>query len=358
MPVTRIPISAFLELAKEHVCLDVRSPGEFLQAHIPGAYSFPLFSDEERKVVGTAYKKQGKEIAIKIGLDFFGVKMRPMVEAASQIISSHFNAGTEATDQPAGKTVLVHCWRGGMRSAAIAWLLDLYGYKVYTLAGGYKAYRNWVIKHFEPDYHMNILGGYTGSGKTGMIHQLKAEGQSVIDLEKLANHRGSAFGGIGQGPQPTQEMFENLLAVELSRVGEAVFWLEDESQRIGKLNIPHLFWKTMRTKPVFFIEIPFEERLQNIIKDYGTSDKEQLNIAIERIQKRLGPLETKTALAHLAENNLLECFRILLAYYDKLYSKSLQNRENVEHLLNKIPALSVDSRSNVEKVILCSTANT
>jgi len=358
MPVTRISISAFLELANQHACLDVRSPGEFLQAHIPGAYSFPLFSDEERKVVGTAYKQQGKQVAIKLGLDFFGVKMRPMVEEATKIIDAHQPQGTDAPDQSAGKTVLVHCWRGGMRSAAIAWLLDLYGYKVYTLAGGYKAYRNWVIKHFEPDYPINILGGYTGSGKTGMIHQLKAEGQAVIDLEKIANHRGSAFGGIGQGPQPTQEMFENLLALELSKVGEAAFWLEDESQRIGKLNIPHQFWKTMRTKPVFFIEIPFEERLENIMKDYGSSDREQLSIAIERIQKRLGPLETKTALAYLDENNLVECFRILLAYYDKLYSKSLQNRENIESLLNKIPALSVDSRTNVEKVILCSTANT
>ena len=366
MPVTKLSISAFLELASLHPCLDVRSPGEYAHAQIPGALSLSLFSDEERKVVGTAYKQQGKQTAIKIGLDFFGVKMRGMVEAASKIIEGHKGLQDAAvaaqdvgTEAPISKNiVLVHCWRGGMRSAAVAWLLDLYGFEVYTLVGGYKTYRNWVLRHFEDSYAINILGGYTGSGKTGMLRQLKTEGQQVIDLERLANHKGSTFGGIGQGPQPTQEMFENLLATQLSKTAASTFWIEDESQRIGKLNIPHSFWITMRTKQVFFMEIPFEERLQNIVKEYGACDSEQLKVAIQRIQKRLGPLETKTTLLHLQENNLQECFRILLAYYDKSYGKSLQNRENIERLLNKIPALTVDSMSNVEKVILCSTANT
>jgi tRNA 2-selenouridine synthase len=240
--------------------------------------------------------------------------------------------------------------------------MDLYGFEVYTLVGGYKAYRNRVLQQLEKDYNLNIVGGYTGSGKTKILEQLEAVRQPVINLEAIANHKGSAFGGIGQPPQPKQEMFENLLAQDLEKFnneweGKAA-WIEDESQRIGVLNIPHSFWKLMRTKPVYFVEISFEERLEHIISEYGSLNKEKLVDAIIRIQKRLGPLETKTALAHLASENIMECFRILLSYYDKLYHKALHNRENTGKLLNKIPCLSVDRISITEKLISCVTADT
>src|ERR1035437_2355393 len=138
MAIEKLTIEAFLQLSKQHPVLDVRSPGEYCHAHIPGAYNLPLFSDEERKVVGTEYKQQGREQAIKTGLDYFGTKMSKIVEEAETIIKKH-NAPIQIPN-----TVLVHCWRGGMRSAGIAWLLDLYGFKVYTLTGGYKSFRNWV----------------------------------------------------------------------------------------------------------------------------------------------------------------------------------------------------------------------
>lgn len=379
MPIKRISVEDFLVLSQELPVFDVRSPGEFVHAQIPGAYSLPLFNDEERKVVGTAYKQQGKQKAIKFGLDYFGGKMRGMVEEVERIVGSvqlSIDSGQAAVDgqhvtNASGKElltkdsqpvtpntkVLVHCWRGGMRSGAVAWLLDLYGFDVYTLAGGYKAYRNWVLSHFEKDYDFKILGGYTGSGKTTILHQLEHKGQSVIDLEKLANHKGSAFGGIGQGDQPTQEMFENMLAIELHKKEKETIWLEDESQRIGKLHIPHLFWETMRSKPIFFVDIPFDERLIYIVKDYGVCPKDHLASSIERIQKRLGPLETKTALEYLKNDDIEACFRILLHYYDKHYGKALHNRENIDSLLNKIFSPSVDSIINAEKLVVCNTAN-
>ncbi|RYF86929.1 MAG: tRNA 2-selenouridine(34) synthase MnmH [Chitinophagaceae bacterium] len=275
--------------------------------------------------------------------------MRPMVEVVEKNLS---NASANGSNK-----ILVHCWRGGMRSGAVAWLLDLYGYEVYTLAGGYKAYRNWVLNHFEQDYDFKILGGYTGSGKTAILRQLERNNQTVIDLEKLANHKGSAFGGIGQGDQPTQEMFENLLATDLHEKQSQCIWLEDESQRIGKLHLPHPLWRTMRTKPIHFVEIPFTHRLQYITDEYGNLDKEQLAVSIERIKKRLGPLETKIALAHLRNNETQACFSILLRYYDKQYDKALPNRENIDHLLNKIPVSNVDSLQNAQKLILCSSAS-
>ncbi|MFT3846133.1 MAG: tRNA 2-selenouridine(34) synthase MnmH [Lacibacter sp.] len=339
MAVEKIIIEDFLLLAKEHPVFDVRSPGEYNHAHIPGAFSFPLFSDEERKVVGTTYKQQSRELAIKTGLDYFGGKMRRMIEEAERIAGDH-------------KTILVHCWRGGMRSAGVAWLLDLYGFKVYTLIGGYKQFRKWALQQFEKEYFLTMLSGYTGSGKTYVLNGLKKNGSQVIDLEGLAHHKGSAFGNIGMPPQPSQEMFENKLAVELSKLSSATpTWVEDESQRIGDVNIPITLWKQMRNKQVFFIDIPFEERLKHIVEEYGKLPKEKLVNAIIRIKKRLGGLETKEALNALVEDRTEDSFRILLSYYDKWYLKGLHNREGLETLLYKIPCKTV-AESNFKDLLL------
>ena len=365
MAIQKISIDQFLSFSKDHPVFDVRSPAEFLHAHIPFAYNLPLFNNEERKIVGTTYKQQSRQQAIKVGLDFLGVKMRKMVEEVEEIILGCQLPFT-GNPQPVTKTVLVHCWRGGMRSTALAWLLDLYGYKVYTLARGYKAFRNWVLRQFEKPCNFKILGGYTGSGKTILIEELQRLGQPVINLEALANHKGSAFGALGEKPQPSQEMFENLLALELfskaSYIGEdnpedtvergyEGAWMEDESQRIGKLNIPKSIWDKMRNSPVYFIDIPFEQRLDYLVKTYGTLEKEELANAIIRIQKRLGSLETKNAINYLLENNIEECFSILLKYYDKCYSKGLHNRINLDDLLNKIPCESV-SINNINQLYL------
>jgi len=376
MPIQKLTITEFLQLAKQHPVLDVRSPGEYIHAHIPGAISLPLFTDEERKVVGTAYKQQGKQPAIKIGLDYFGVKMRGMVEQAETIIKQKTTDDRQQTTNHKPQTenvALVHCWRGGMRSAGVAWLLDLYGFKVYTLVGGYKAYRKWVLAQFEKDYPFKIIGGYTGSGKTLVLQQL-AQQHAVMDLEALANHKGSAFGALGQAPQPKQEMFENLLAEALAESKAALpdndqpitinqqqatcIWLEDESQRIGNLQVPMPLWYTMRKSPVYFLDIPFEDRLEYIVKEYGKFEKEKLVNAIIRLQKKLGGLDTKNAINHLLENDHKACFRILLAYYDKLYNKALQNRENLPALLNKIPCSGVDTLTNTQNIVAWQTVST
>lgn len=328
MPIEKIDIARFLSMTGIPV-IDVRSPAEFEHARIPGAYSLPLFSNDERAIVGTAYKQESREKAIKLGLDFFGVKMRRMVEEVETLLAGKEN-----------KHVVVHCWRGGMRSAGVAWLLDLYGFKVFTIIGGYKAYRHWVLNYLKADHNIKILGGYTGSGKTEVLHHLRSLGNSVVDLEGLAHHKGSAFGAIGLPKQPSQEMFENLLALELYKeeLKGRPIWLEDESQRMGLINLPQEFWAMMRTKPNYFIDVPFENRLLYIVEHYGKLPKGDLAAAIMRIQKRLGGLETKTALNFLAENDLKECFRILLHYYDKLYTKALDNRPATTAVI-KIPAV-------------------
>jgi len=344
MSVQKISISAFVSERPDVPVIDVRSPGEYTHAHIPGAINIPLFTDEERKEIGTLYKQQGKQKAIKRGLDFFGIKMREHVEQ----LDTHFKQKKIQSNK-----IIVHCWRGGMRSAAMAWLFDLYGYEVQLIVGGYKAYRSWVLQQFQIDYQINILGGFTGSAKTEVLLEMKNKGAAVIDLEGLAGHKGSAFGGIGRPEQPTQEMFENILAWQLQEMSSqhTSFWLEDESQRIGRLNIPHPLWQQMRKAPLYFMEIPFENRLQHIMDYYGHLDVDGLIEATSRIQKRLGPNETKITLQHLREGNIKEAFELLLHYYDKTYHKSMYQRENMEQLLKKIELTNYDISNRAQSII-------
>jgi tRNA 2-selenouridine synthase len=346
MPITKLNIEEFLHATKGQIIFDVRSPGEYDHAHIPGAQSLPLFTNEERKVVGTAYKQESREKAIKIGLDYFGTKTVKIIEEVENILKEK---------KSTSKEIGVHCWRGGMRSAAIAWLLDLYGFKVYLLNGGYKAYRNWALQQFEKPYEMRIVGGYTGSNKTGVINELKKSGEKTIDLEGLAAHKGSAFGNLEQHPQPSQEMFENLLAAELhnhnSNKNSDIIFLEDESQRIGNINIPVPLYNNMRAHPVLFLNIRFEERLQHILNDYGTHSKDKLVTAIMRIKKKLGGLETKNAINFILEDDLKGCFTLLLNYYDKLYLKSTFKREDAEKKIKQLEFDSVNAKTNTEKIL-------
>ena len=301
----------------------------------------PLFSDQERAVIGTSYKKSGRQKAVLEGLDFFAPRMKQLIRQVEQTLKSL------GGPQP----LVVHCWRGGMRSGAVAWLLDLYGFEVKVLVGGYKSYRRWALHQFTLNYTLRVLGGYTGSAKTETLLALQAQGVPVIDLEGMARHKGSAFGGIGQPPQPTQEMFENRLALVLYRNQDRIFWIEDESQRIGVLNIPHPLWSTFRQQPVIFMELPFEERLSFIEKQYGQLDRGKLMEAVSRIQKRFGPNETKITLQYLSEGRIRDAFRELLRYYDREYQKSLYKRDRAEELIQRHPFSGVDPVFNAQKLI-------
>lgn len=341
MAIQKISVEQFVTLSLSYPVIDVRSEAEFNHAHIPSANNLPLFNNDERAVVGTIYKQQSRELAIKKGLEYFGPKMKDMVVFAEDLI---------AKTDPSNKTLLIHCWRGGMRSAGIAWLFDLYGFKVYTLVGGYKAFRNWVLAQFLNKEKFRILGGYTGSGKTIVLSALKQSGAAVVDLEGLAGHKGSAFGNIGLPKQPSQELFENKLTVSIFQVKKEKpneeIWLEDESQRIGTVNIPKPMWEYIRSCRVFFLDIPFPQRVNYLVDTYGKLDKVELGEAIKRIQKRLGGLETKMALAFLEEDNIHDCFSILLKYYDKQYSKGLENRPEPKPEVINIQTEIVDDKLN------------
>lgn len=322
--------------------LDVRSPGEYAHAHIPGAVSFPLFTNDERKIIGTAYKQESREKAVKIGLESFGKNLLSMVETAEKII-------------PSKGEVIVHCWRGGMRSAAVAWLLDLYGFKVYQLTGGYKVYRKWSLQQFDKTYPISIIGGYTGSNKTGILQALKKYGEYTIDLEAIAGHNGSAFGNLDRVPQPSQEHFENLLALALHNFSlqsnNKTIWMEYESQRIGQVNIPIGFYHYFTSLPYYFVNVPFEERLKHIVEGYGQSSKETLINAIVRITKRLGGLEAKTAIGFLMDDDISGCFEVLLKYYDKRYHKNEAKRQQEKKEIIHIDTDTTSATVNLEKIL-------
>jgi tRNA 2-selenouridine synthase len=245
-----------------------------------------------------------------------------------------------------------------MRSGAMAWLLSFYGFDVYLLEGGYKVYRQWVLQQLDLPFQFNVLGGFTGSGKTEVLHQLQKQGKQVIDLEGIASHKGSAFGSMGMGTQPSQEFFENILVDKLTSfytinddgiVEQPLpIWIENESRRIGLLNLTEVFYLRLQQGKLYTLDIPFEARLAFIVKHYGSFEKEKLVNAIIRIQKRLGGLDTKTAINHLLENNVSDCFRILLSYYDKQY---IQSMEKVNRKATVISANTVDE-SNTAILLL------
>ncbi len=341
----QLTISEFIALKHyQYLLLDVRSPAEYTHAHIPSAHNLPLFTNNERAQVGTAYKQVSRQAAIKIGLTYFGPKLNPIIIQVETLLSKY--------KKPEKVTIVVHCWRGGMRSAAVAWLLNLYGFKVAIITGGYKQYRNWALAQFELPYKFIVLGGYTGSGKTEILEALEKMGQPVINFEKLAKHKGSAYGNLDLLPQPSQEMFENQLAMQLYHNKNNTTWIEDESQRIGTVQLPNHIFALKQEAQHYFIIIPFEARLQFIVTQYGKYTQEKLINATIRIKKRLGGLETKNVINHLIENDLTNAFGILLTYYDKEYTKGMQRKEGVMQNGIQVTSLQVHDSANAQLILL------
>lgn len=321
MPVI-VQTEELLNLYSSLPILDVRSEGEFAKGHIPGAINMPLFNNEERAVVGTLYKQTGKEAALEKGLEFVGPKMASMVRQAREL------AG-------AGKKIALYCWRGGMRSGSVAWLLETAGLEVFLLQGGYKAYRRAVLELFDQPLPLKILGGYTGSGKTELLKEMKILGAQVIDLEALAHHKGSAFGALGQPEQPSSEQFENELYRQLREMDlTQPIWMEDESRNMGKVYLPQQLYRRIQESSIYFIERSLEVRIEFLMQHYGTFPASALEKAIYKIQKRLGDELFRYILEQLYAGNFREVCTKLLNYYDRAYNRltSQRNQELVQFI--------------------------
>jgi tRNA 2-selenouridine synthase len=311
--IKKITIERLNDLPAGIPLVDVRTPAEFEHGHIPGAFNIPLFTNEERVLVGTTYKQQGKDAAVLLGFDLTGNKWSGFIRQALEIAPA--------------KEIAVHCWRGGMRSGAMAWALDFYGFKVSVIHGGYKAYRHSVHSIFSDRFELRLLGGKTGSDKTGVLKMLAQKGEQVIDLEELAAHQGSAYGSLNRLRQPTQEQFENNFATALNSLSpHQPIWVEDESINIGQCQLPKPFWVQMQDAVLVDLGVPLEERIPFLKETYGSLDKKFLLDATTRIGKRLGPEQTKFAIAAINEDRMEDFIRQVLVYYDKTYVASVGKR--------------------------------
>lgn len=300
-----IQVQELLELQnkRELALIDVRSPGEYEEFTIPGSSNIPLFNNEERAEIGTIYKQVSIEAAKQRGLEIVSAKLPAFIREFESI-------------EP---RKAVFCWRGGMRSRTSATLLSLMGIRVYRLAGGIRAYRQWVtglLASFELKPEMIVIGGNTGTGKTLILRKLAERGYPVLDLEHLAGHRGSIFGQIGLKPN-NQKTFESLLAHELLRLNEKPYILvEAESRRVGKAVLPEfLVRKKEQGKPIM-VEMPLAERVRHITDDYHPHEhKDECIAAFEHIRRRIHTPISAAIERHLLLNQFEEAIALLLEYY-------------------------------------------
>ncbi len=322
------------------VVLDVRSPSEYAAGHIPTALNLPLLNDEERKAVGITYKEKGQADAVVLGFDLVGGKFADYLRTAKQL--------------SAGNQLVVYCARGGMRSAIMGWILSTGGLSLHVLDGGYKSWRNWCLRRFESLYPFIVISGKTGTGKTECLAELAAMGEATIDLEALCVHRGSSFGSLGLPPQPTQEHFENQLALRCETVkGADRVWVEDESRFIGKLRVPDALFLSMSSAPRVELTRTTERRMERIIEEYGAYPKDELIARTQALQKRMGGEQVRDAVLALEADNFMAWVEILLHYYDKSYDFSQikgQGEREVEWL-GRIDPDTADLRTSLASLI-------
>lgn len=325
----------FLTFKKSLPVVDVRSPKEFTEGHITGAINIPIFEDDERAIVGTFYKKKGRQPAIEKGLEIVGPKMALFARKAIEIASS-------------GK-LLVHCWRGGMRSESMAWLFERVGIECFILQGGYKSYRNYLLEKIGDIPHLIVIEGHTGSGKTEILYKLKESGEQMIDLEGFANHRGSAFGGIGQEPQPTTQQFQNDLFDEFFKFDLTKrIWIEGESQTVGRVFLPDPLWNKMNEAHCIEILVPRNDRISRLVTEYGTLPEELMENAIIVLVKRLGNELMNDILQSYREKNLSGVAEKLLDYYDQTYQFS---RDKFKRKLTEIVLPNGDATTNAALIL-------
>lgn len=308
-------IDEFLELRKSLPVVDVRSEGEYQAGHVRGAINIPLLNNQERIAVGTDYKQRGQYEAIKTGFRLVGPRLLDIINEAEKVSEN--------------KEFLVHCWRGGMRSNNFCQFVAMAGIKTHSLKGGYKAYRHKVLDSFKNPLKLVLLTGCTGSGKSDVLRALKLCGEQVIDLEILASHKGSAFGGLFMNPQPTTEQFQNELFEEILLLDpNRRIWVEDESIAIGHIFLPREFWEQMTNSPLVQMDVNKEVRIHRLVTEYGGADQSEFLAIMSKITKKLGGQNFKLAKELLQQNDMPAVMNILLTYYDKAYLNSIDKRRD------------------------------
>ncbi len=310
-------------LATGHRIIDVRSAGEFSAGTIPGAINISLFDDDERGIIGTIYRHGGQSQAFDQGFEFVEKKLAWLLSSFQSF-----------ENQP----LAICCARGGMRSRSVVNLLTGAGFSACQLRGGYKEYRQGVLDRlegFRP--RLIVIHGLTGTGKTRILQRL----QQAIDLEELAGHRSSLFGGLDRQPS-NQRTFESLLAARIATLGEEPYFIEGESRKIGRVFIPKPLAVAMKQAVLVNIHCRLETRIARIIEDYPITDEkmqQQIDRILRSLEQKMGSEEVERMCCLLRERNLPELVRtLLLEYYDKRYGKSMSEY----HFALEISAEDID----------------
>jgi len=305
-----------MDLKKFDAIIDVRSPAEYAEDHIPGAISAPVLDDAERAQVGTMYKQVSPFDAKKIGAAL-------VAKNISQHVDELFK------DKPKTWHPLVYCWRGGKRSGAMAHILREIGWNAETLEGGYKEYRRWVVQELEktPEkLEFRVIHGPTGSGKSRLLVALKRAGAQVLDLEELAAHRGSVLGNLPDRPQPSQKMFESALLQELSNLpAQRPVFVEGESKKIGELQVPEALMSRMRGSPCILLEMSLQTRVDLLLDEYRhfLADRPALERQLDCLVALHGRGRIAEWKALAARGEWREFVaRLLLEHYDPAYRRS------------------------------------
>ncbi len=307
--------------------IDVRSPSEYYKGHMPNSINIPLFDNDERAIIGTFYKKEGRKKAVIEGLQFLEKKIEFLLDNLFMYIDSFKTIPNKNNNE---LFIRIYCSRGGMRSQSIAWLLEKYKLNPITLDGGYKIYRRWVLDSFSKKLNIVVIGGKTGTGKTRLLSLLEKYKYQTIDLEGFACHRGSTFGGLGMKEQPSNEKFENIIAEKINsfKFSNNIF-VEAESANIGKCKIPHEFFNQMKHSRRIEILRSESNRLDELINTYSVFKKEELQESVLRIKKRLGPQRTKIALESINKEKWDLVCKSVLDYYDRCYEYEKVGKENI-----------------------------
>ncbi len=315
--------------------VDVRSPREYEKGHFTNAINLPIFNNKQFEKLGIVYKDEGQVKAIELGQEYASIRTSAILKKLSGFRD---------------KDIILYCARGGMRSEGMQILLNSKNFNVNRIHRGYKSIREHMLNSFKIQKNLIILGGNTGSGKTMILNKMKCQGLSIIDLEKIANHRGSAFGSLGLSEQVTQQQFENNLAFEwINTPNQGHTYIESESRKIGRVVIPNEIWENMSTAKYIKIDMGIDRRVKNLLEEYGSPDKRTLKKRIDSIERRLGGQNAKIAKKQIEENNLSKFCELLLEnYYDKLYKKSF-NKRNTE---KKIIYINAEPNSEIiDKII-------
>ncbi len=333
-----ISIEEALKL-QEAIIIDVRTPKEFEEDHIPSALNIPLFDDDERAIIGTLYKQKGKQIAVSTGIEVTSPKLKDFYNTYLALSKEYNN-------------IVIYCFRGGMRSGSLATFLDSMGITVSKIDGGYKAYRNYVIDYLENlkmNHQFIILHGHTGTGKTMLLEELDILGCTVLNLEALAQNSGSVYGEIFySGKAPTQKWFDSLVVDILRNSKYKNILMESESKKIGKVNLGKSFWDNMLDGKHILINSTPEKRVNRLVEDYtryNTKDDEYLKKSTARLKDTIGnkAVDELISQIELKEYGVVADF-LIKNYYDKLYVYSIDkykyemdiSSDNKELAVNKI----------------------